>query len=479
MAAREPTPEPLRSPRMTAAVRPPVGYLVFLCGTATLAGFLFGLDCSVINGTVAALAQAFGTSAATTGLAVASVLLGSAVGAFFAAQLADRFGRRAVMLVMALLFCTSAWGSGAAQGAVTFTAWRVLGGLAIGAASVVAPAYIAEVAPPALRGRLATLQQLAIVLGVLLAFLSNFFIARAAGGADRPWLLHQPAWRWMFWVVVVPSAAYFCALLFLPESPRYLVARHRDEEARRVLVRAGGGDAAATLEEIRATVNRERPPQLGDLVAPAGGRLLPVVWVALGLAFFQQAVGVNAIIYYGELLWKTAGFTEHDALFINVVIGLVLIVSTLTAMGLVDRVGRRWLLLAGSAGMVVVLGAMTAAFMLGHRDAAGQLVLSTGQAVTALVAVHLFMFCFGASWGPVVWVLLGEMFSNRVRGAGLAVAGATVWIVNFGITMTFPLLIASVGLAAVYGGYTAIALGSYFFVRRWVAETKGRTLESM
>jgi len=463
------------------SVRFPLGYLLFLCGVATLAGFLFGFDSAVINGTVTALSAAFGTSAAATGLAVSSVLFGSVAGSLLAGRYADRFGRKPVMLATALLFAVSAWGSGAAGSAATFILYRLIGGLGVGAACVVAPAYIAEISPAALRGRFTTIQQLAIVAGLQCAFLSNFFIARAAGQAGHAWLLGVPAWRWMFWVQLLPSAGYLLASLLLPESPRYLVARGREDEARGVMRRLWGdsADPEAMLSEIRATVDQQARPHFRDVCVPGTRRLLPIVWVAVGLGFFQQASGINAVFYFGEYLWRAAGFTEQHALLINITLGAVLIGATLVSMTLVDRVGRRPLLLAGGGAMAVMLGVLATVFLLSARGANGALAMSSVQATATLVAEHIYIFCFGASWGPVIWVLYGEMFPNRIRGSAIAVAAGTLWVTNCAVTTTFPILLKLLGLGGVFCIYASAALASLWTVQRYLPETKGRTLEVM
>src|SRR5262247_2571658 len=273
-------------------------YVIALCSVAAIGGFLFGFDSGVINGAVDALARAFGTRAAATGFAVASVLLGCAGGAFGAGTLADRLGRRPTMLLNAVLFLASAVATGAAISAVIFIAARLAGGLAIGAASVLAPMYIAEVAPAHLRGRLASLQQMAIVLGLFGAFLSNDILARLAGGASATFWLGAPAWRWMFWMEAVPAAAFLLGVLFIPESPRFLVARGRRDEARRVFARIGG-DADALVRQVEEALRGEHRPRLSDVLLPGTRRLAPVVLVGMGLAVFQQLVGINIIFYFG------------------------------------------------------------------------------------------------------------------------------------------------------------------------------------
>ncbi len=453
-------------------------YVVALSSVAAIGGFLFGFDSGVINGSVDALAHAFGTRGATTGFAVASVLLGCAVGAFVAGNIADRHGRRPTMLVTAVLFLVSSVATGLAGSAAFFIASRLVGGLAIGAASVLAPMYISEVAPPHVRGRLASLQQMAIVLGLFGAFLSNDILVRLAGGAGATFWLGAPAWRWMFWMEAVPSVAFLAGVLLIPESPRFLVAHGQRNDARRVFARIGG-DAEALVRQVEQTLRGEHRPRLSDLFVRGMHRLAPVVWLGVGLAAFQQFVGINVIFYYGEVLWKSVGATEQWALRINLLTGLVNILATIPAIALIDRAGRKPLLLAGSAGMAVTLAVMAAVFATARIGADGRPLLGHGAAVIALAAANLYIVAFAMSWGPVMWVLLGEMFPNRMRGAALAVSGATNWVANFAVTVTFLPLLTAVGLAGAYALYALAALVSLPFVWALVRETRGKTLEQM
>lgn len=453
-------------------------YVVMLCCVAAIGGFLFGFDSGVINGTVDALAKAFGTHSAGTGFAVASVLLGCAVGAFGAGRVADFIGRRPAMLFNAVLFLVSAVATGAANSAGFFIAARVAGGIAIGAASVLAPMYIAEVAPAHIRGRLASLQQLAIVLGLFGAFLSNAILANLAGGAGAIFWMGAPAWRWMFWMEAVPAAAFLVGTLLIPESPRYLIFRRKRERACEIFARIGG-DAERLVQEVEQSLKGEHRPRMSDLIIPGTRRIAPVLWVGMGLAAFQQFVGINIIFYYGEILWKAAGATEQWALRINLLTGLVNILATIPAIVLVDRIGRKPLLLWGSIGMALTLGAMAAVFGTAAVGAEGKPLLSHTAAVAGLVAANLYIVAFGVSWGPVMWVLLGEMFPNQMRGAALAVSGATNWVANFTVTVTFLPLMSAVGLAGAYGFYAVAAAISLPFVWAAVHETKGKTLEQM
>jgi SP family sugar:H+ symporter-like MFS transporter len=471
----------LQTPGTTTTVQATAAsstYVVALSSVAAIGGFLFGFDSGVINGAVDALAHAFGTRAATTGFAVASVLLGCAVGAFIAGTVADRHGRRPTMLLNAVLFLISAVASGLADSAAVFIASRLVGGLAIGAASVLAPMYISEVAPSHVRGRLGSLQQMAIVLGLFGAFLSNDILVRLAGGAGGTLWLGAPAWRWMFWMEAVPSVAFLAGVLLIPESPRFLVAHGRRNDAREIFARIGG-DAEALVQQVEQSLRGEHQPRWSDLFVQGTHRFALIVLVGIGLAAFQQLVGINVIFYYGEVLWKSAGATEQWALRINLLTGLVNILATLPAIALIDRAGRKPLLLAGSAGMTVTLAVMAAVFATARIGADGRPLLGHGAAVIGLAAANLYIVAFAMSWGPVMWVLLGEMFPNRMRGAALAVSGATNWVANFAVTVTFLPLLTAVGLGGAYALYALAALLSLPFVWALVRETRGKTLEQM
>ena len=453
-------------------------FIILIAGTAALGGFLFGFDTAVINGAVAALQGHFAINSLLTGLSVSLALVGSAVGALAAGPLADRYGRVKMMVLASVMFSLSALGSGLPFTVWDFIFWRTLGGVGVGIASVIAPAYIAEVAPAKLRGRLGSLQQLAIVVGIFIALLSNFVIASMAGSAANPWLFNISAWRWMFWSEIPPAILYGVAALRIPESPRYLVAQGRDKEAADVLQKVEGGDVWDTVNKIKATVSQEHKSSFQDLFSSKG--LLPIVWVGIGLSVLQQFVGINVIFYYSSILWRAVGFSESSSLLITVITGLVNIITTLIAIASVDRFGRKPLLLIGSIGMFITLG--TLAFVFANaavNPVTNEPSLAGAQGIIALLAANLYVFCFGFSWGPVVWVLLGEIFNNKIRGAALSLAAAMQWIANFIVSTTFPPLLSSVGLGAAYGLYTTAAAISIFFVLFFIKETKGKTLEQM
>ena len=451
-----------------------------LSAVAALGGFLFGYDSGVINGTVGALQKAFNADNIGSGFNVASMLLGCAAGAFLAGRIADRFGRRAALFAAAILFGISAWGSGIATGSFEFVVYRLIGGFAVGGASVICPAYISEIAPAAYRGRLATLQQMAIVLGLFFAFLMNYLIALGAGGASEPFWFGFQAWQWMFWMELVPVALFFGGLFFIPESPRYLVAVGRMAQAEAVLAGLSHpADAAAKVQEIRATLDANHRPSMQDLFNHATKRLHPIVWVGIAIAALQQLVGINVVFYYGEVLWRAAGFSEANALLINVIGGIINVSATVAAILLIDKVGRKPLLLIGSLGMALFLGILAVVFGTAEVGSDGNLVLGDAAGRIALVSANLYIICFGISWGPVMWVLLGEMFPNRIRGAALSLAGLSQWGTNFLVTMTFPILLGTIGLGGAYSLYAIFAAISGFCAWKFVRETKGRSLEQM
>ncbi len=283
----------------------------------------------------------------------------------------------------------------------------------------------------------------------------------------------------MFWAEIVPVVAFWLALLFIPESPRYLVARGRRERARQVLETLYGSEEGARKQtEIAASLAGERRPQLSDLIDQAKGRVRPIVWVGIGLAVFQQLVGINVVFYYGAVLWQAVGFSENDALLINVISGALSIGACLFTIAMIDRIGRKPILWIGSLGMAITLSLVAFAFASG-RLVDGRLALSDNMGVLALIAANAYVCFFNWSWGPVMWVMLGEMFPNRIRGSGLAVAGLFQWVANFFITWTFPMLLAGIGLAAAYGLYALAAAVSVLFVLRFVRETRGKELEEM
>jgi SP family sugar:H+ symporter-like MFS transporter len=455
------------------------GFIILVSVVATIGGFLFGFDSGVINGTVDGLQQAFNADSIGTGFNVASMLLGCAIGAFTAGRLADLYGRRTLLIVAAAFFIISAWGSGISNSSGEFIFYRILGGLAVGAASVMAPAYISEIAPARYRGTLTTIQQVAIIFGLFSSFLSNYFLAEMAGGSTTPLWMEFQAWRWMFWMEMAPAVLFFVLLFLIPESPRFLVMSNKLDKAKAVLTKLyGAQDGDSKLEEIKNTVAVSEAPKLSDLKDKVSQKIRPIVWVGIGLATFQQLVGINVVFYYGSVLWQAVGFSESDALLTNVITGGVSILACFITIMLIDKIGRKPLLLVGSVGMSITLGIMVVVFSSAETLANGTLDLGeTG--IIALISANAFVFFFNMSWGPVMWVLLGEMFPNQIRGSGLAVAGAAQWLSNFLVTMMFPIMLTGIGLAGAYSFYFAGAVVSILFVMKFVYETKGVELEDM
>jgi MFS transporter, SP family, sugar:H+ symporter len=456
-----------------------MAYIGAIVAVATIGGLLFGYDSGAVNGTQNGLKAAFQLSEGGLGFTVGSLLIGCFIGAFFAGALAERMGRRNVMRLASVLFLLGALVQGFAPNQLVFVLSRLVGGMAVGAASVLSPAYISEVAPANIRGRMTTVQQIMIISGLTAAAIINYFFQQAAGNDSTNILaLGLPAWRWMFLAQAVPAAVFLVALFFVPESPRFLVARGRHDQAGGVLTSLFGEVVAkAKLEEIRGSFSSDHRPRLSDVLAPGTG-LRPIVWAGLIIAVFQQLVGINVIFYYGATLWQAAGFSESQALLTNIINNSVSIVACFVTVGLVDKVGRKPLLLIGSAGMAVTLFTMVFAFSTGTLNG-GTLNLPGHMGLVAVGAALGYSFLFNISWGPVMWVMLGEMFPNQLRGSALAVCGFAQWFANYLIAQSFPIMLGSIGLAASYSFYGACAAISFFLVSRFIKETKGKELEAM
>jgi SP family sugar:H+ symporter-like MFS transporter len=456
-----------------------MGFIGAIVAVATIGGFLFGYDSGAVNGTQEGLRTAFNLGDEGLGFTVGSLLIGCFIGAFSAGRLADIMGRRNVMMLAAILFLVGALIQGFATSQGVFVIARIAGGMAVGAASVLSPAYISEVAPASIRGRLTTVQQIMIITGLTAAFVVNYFLAAAAGESTATYWAGLEAWRWMYLMQALPAAIFLFALFFIPESPRYLVSKGRDQHAHGVLSSLFGRSVAdAKLQEIRDTFSQDHRPRLSDLKG-SNGRIRPIVWSGILLAVFQQLVGINVIFYYGATLWQLAGFTEDQSLQINIVSGLVSIAACFITIAVIDKIGRKPLLLIGSAGMAATLFAMVFAFANGTLDPAGNLQLPPELGWVALIAANLYVIFFNVSWGPVMWVMLGEMFPNQIRGSALAVAGFAQWFSNYLIAQSFPVMARELGLALSYSFYAVSAVISFFLVQRFIHETKGKELEQM
>ncbi len=438
---------------------------------AAMGGLLFGYDWVVIGGAKPFFEPYFGlTDEAVRGWANSCALLGCLIGAVLTGGVSDRFGRKRLLLLSALLFGVSSILTGWAGSFTGFVLWRIAGGVAIGMASALSPMYIAEISPAHLRGRLVSLNQFTIVIGVLAAQVVNWRIADPVPdgvGAEfiRASWNGQEGWRWMFTVVAVPATAFFLGALAIPESPRWLIKNGAGERAR-VVLRRIGGDAYAEGEAVRIeeTIAAEEVGQVRfrDLLVPG---VRSILFVGVVLAVLQQWSGINVIFNYAEEIFRTAGYGVSSILFNIVITGVVNMASTFIAFGTVDRFGRRALLLIGCAGISVfhILIGLSYFF---HW---------TGPVVVTFVLLAIASYAM--SLAPITWVLIAEIFPNRIRGAAVAVAVSALWIACFLLTYTFPLLNAALGVAGTFWLYAAICAAGFIFVALRVPETKGKSLE--
>ena len=452
-----------------------LGYVWAVSLVAAMGGLLFGYDWVVIGGAKPFFEKSFGlTTAAEVGWANSCALVGCLIGSMFTGTLSDRFGRKKLLLAAAVLFAGSSVLTGWAASFPAFVAWRIGGGIAIGMASNLSPMYIAEVAPAHLRGRLVAVNQLTIVVGILAAQIVNWVIAVRLpfeGVADveaarAAWNVAS-GWRWMFTAVTVPSILFFAGALFVPESPRWLLTSGAREQARGVLARIGGEDyAAAETAEIERTLSRTGAgtSELRLLLEP---RVKAVVLVGVALAVLQQWSGINSIFNYAEEIFRSAGYGIGDIMFNIVITGAINLAFTLVAIGMVDRIGRRTLMLIGCAGIGV------SHVLLGGAYAAGM------KGLPVLVFTLCSLGAYALSLAPVTWVLIAEIFPNRVRGAAVSVAVSALWAACFVLTFAFPLLQRTAGIAVTFWIYAAICFAGFFFVRAKVPETRGRSLEEI
>ncbi len=433
------------------------GYVYGIAAVAAISGFLFGFDTAVINGALVFLKEQMRLSDVQTEIAAGSLLAGCILGASASGTFTDRFGRRRILLAAALLFCVSSLGTALPRTLGEFVVARFIAGVAIGAASVLAPMYIAEVSPARIRGRLVTLNQMAIVTGILCAYFVNWLLAG----------IGESSWRWMFAAAAAPSLIFFAALLFIPESPRWLMRRSRTEEALAVLTKVGGASAAAAqATEIRASL-AEESTSIRDLLQP-GHRVALAIGVAL--AILSQVTGINTVIYYGAILFKehAGSRSAASAIGANVIIGTVDFLFTIVALAVIDRIGRKALLLAGSAGMGVALGLLGLAFR-----------FSPPPATAILALVLAYVACFAISLGPCTWVYIAELFPTSVRGRAMSIATLSVWAACLAVTLTFLSLVEWLGPSGAFWIYGAMCGVTFVFVWRVTPETKGRTLEEI
>jgi sugar porter (SP) family MFS transporter len=430
--------------------------VVFSTLVAALGGLLFGFDTAVISGTTEALQGVFALDEFWLGFAVASALIGTIIGAFAVGRPTERWGRRRILIVLAVLYFVSAVGSAMAGSLLSFVIYRLIGGLAVGAASVVSPLYIAEIAPARLRGRLVAVNQLNVVLGILLAFLSNYLVAQAFAPAV--------AWRWMLGVEAFPAAGFFFLLFLIPESPRWLVKQGRVDEGRAVLARVGEADVDRELAEIQASLDSSDGGGGAALFQPRYARPIFLAWT---VAMFNQLSGINALMYYAPRIFQSAGAGAEEALLQSVAVGGINLLFTLLGLSVIDRFGRRPLLMVGGLGAAVTLALTAAGFY--APDSAGPLVLA---GLLGFIAFHAI------GQGAVIWVFISEIFPNRVRGTGQALGSFTHWFMAAAISWTFPVVAQASGGHA-FAFFSAMMLLQFFFAWKIMPETKGVSLEEL
>lgn len=448
-------------------------YIFFISMISALGGFLFGYDWVVIGGAKPFYERFFQITSepALQGWAMSSALVGCIFGAVGAGALTDRFGRKMALLLAACLFIVSAMGTGCAGQLNEFVIFRLIGGLGIGVASTVSPLYISEVSPPAWRGRLVSLNQLTIVIGILCAQLINYFIAEPvpAGFSNAAIVSSwngQTGWRWMFWAESLPAVIFFLSLIFIPESARWLISRGRRHEGILVLKKlVGTADAQEELKQIESTLQtKTRRIPIGDLLSPG---LRKVLLLGIFLAVFQQWSGINVIFNYAEEIFTSAGFSISDMLFNIVLTGSVNLAFTFVAIGLVDRLGRKKLMLMGAIGLCLIYLFLGLFYYL---DIHGALVLIMVVSAIALYAMTL---------APVTWVIISEIFPNRIRGVALSIATFFLWAACFVLTYTFPWLNKILFTSGTFWLYGGICLLAFFLIRKWLPETRGKSLEQI
>ncbi len=442
-------------PTPDTAPGPSRKFIVLVSFVAALGGLLFGYDTAIISGTIPFIKAYFNLNEYTLGWAVSSILIGCAIGAALAGTLAEKCGRRLVLILCALLFAASGIGAGTAGSLVSFILFRLLGGLGVGAAAMVSPMYIAEMAPPAWRGRLVAFYQLAIVSGILLAYFANYALEGTG----------EHNWRWMFGSQVAPAALFLGMLMMVPETPRWLASKGRGDQARRVLQKIAGSRVEPALAEIEGSFQQKRASALSDLFS---SRHLPLIWMGILIAVFQQITGINSVIYYAPVILRETGLSVSGSLFQTIGIGVINILATLLAIGTVDKVGRKPLLLTGSVLMCISLFGLGLCF---HYQYFSHYVV--------MIALLLYVASFSATWGAVAWVYLSEIFPNRIRALAMSVATLALWIGDFVVTYTFPIMTTAFGTAVTFFTYGTVCIIVIAFVVIRVPETKGHSLEEI
>jgi SP family sugar:H+ symporter-like MFS transporter len=448
-------------------------YVTTLVSGAAVGGFLFGFDTSTMNGAINGIEDSLGISAGALGFVTAISLIGCAIGAWFAGPVSERSGRTRVMSLAGILIAVGSLGAALGSHLVLLGMFRLLTGVGIGAASAVVPAYIAEISPTKIRGRLGSFWQFAIVLSQLVGLLVGYGLTRWAGSEARPMPWGGAAWRWMFVAVAVPAAAYIVITRRLPQSPQELVREGDEDQAKALLARISDAPAEEEIQAVHQTLAGRKALTLHDLRGARLG-LQSIVWIGILLAAFQQLVGINVVKTYSTNLWQSVGFSTGASFTISIATVLVSIASTVIAIALIDKVGRRTLLAIGAAAMAVALATLAVCFSTA-TGSGDDLNLSKGAGIMALAAINVFAVAFGISWGPVMWVMLSELFGSNLRSIAVAVCTAVNWMTNWLVTRTFPLL-AGIGLGVAYGLYAAFAVLAFLFVLKVLPETRERSL---
>ena len=426
----------------------------------SLGGLLFGYDTGVISGAILFIREELGLTPFLEGLVVASLLLGAAVGAGTAGPLSDKLGRRNIIIIAAILFSIGAIGAALAPNIGVLVFFRVVLGLGVGSAALIVPLYLSEIAPTQIRGAISSLNQLNIVFGILFAYIVNALLASSG------------AWRWMLGLAVIPSLVLLIGMFFLPETPRWLVSQDRDEDARDVLRRSRDEETVEKeIQDIREVEEQEE----GGLRELTASWVRPALIVAIGLAVFQQIIGINTIIYYAPTTLTNVGYGAAAAIYANLIIGVVNVGMTFVAIWLIDRVGRKPLLLTGLVGMVLSLTVLGVSSLLLPQPSNP----TDPEAIITLLCLAGFIISFAATWGPTVWVMLPEVLPLRVRGTAMGVAIFLHWLANFAVAQTFPVFLASWGPGITFLGYAVIGVLAFLFVGTLVTETKGRSLEQI
>jgi len=424
--------------------------------TAALGGLLFGFDTAVISGTIPFITKHFNLTDAMLGWAVSSALIGCVVGSMAVGKPGDLYGRRFMLKTMALLFLLSAVGTALANNLTIFVIFRFIGGLAIGGASVLSPMYISEISPARIRGRLVAISQLAIVTGILVAFFSNYLLVNTG----------ENNWRWMFLAGGLPAVLFFILLFFVSQSPRWLVLMGKTDEARKVIERLNKGrDTRPEMEEIIASVQKNSGGMKTPLFKKPYTR---IVIIGMILGTFSQFTGINVIMYYAPTIFQSAGFSSDSAFLQTVIIGATNVVFTLIGMSLIDKVGRKSLLMFGAGGMAVFLGLIWSG-----------MTYNWFSGFALLACVICYVASFASTMGVVIWVIISEMFPNAIRARGAAISSFAVWVINCATSFLFPIVMGKMGTGPVFGFYCIATVISFFFFWKYLVETKGKSLEEL